>query len=95
VCKFVYLEDGLDCPKYVGTNVNIILLYILYYIAYLLDPCCRILLEKLTSSQLVKKSLHFMEHIVSLQHSQVPAICPYPQPIPVDQSRSEAPVYIS
>ena len=34
--KFVYLEDGLDCPKYVGTNLNIILLYILYYIAYLL-----------------------------------------------------------
>jgi hypothetical protein len=34
VYKFVYLEDGLDCPKYVGTNVNIILLYILYYIAY-------------------------------------------------------------
>ena len=34
--KFVYLEDGLDCPKYVGTNLNIILLYILYCIAYLL-----------------------------------------------------------
>ena len=32
--KWLYLEDGLDCPKYIGTNVNIILLYISYYIAY-------------------------------------------------------------
>ena len=34
--KFIYLEDGQDCPKYVATKVNIILLYILYSIAYLL-----------------------------------------------------------
>ena len=32
--KFVYLEDGLDCAKYVAKNVNIISLYTLYYIAY-------------------------------------------------------------
>ena len=32
--KFVYLEDGLDCANYVGRNVNIILIYILCYIAY-------------------------------------------------------------
>jgi hypothetical protein len=62
--KFVYLEDGLDCPKYVGTNVNIILLYILYYIAYLLAPWSGVLLEKLTGTQLLKKSPHFMETIV-------------------------------
>ena len=30
--KFVYHEDGLYCQKYVGTILNIILLYILYYI---------------------------------------------------------------
>ena len=46
------------------------------------------------SSQLVKKFPHFMEHKVSLQLSRVPATCPYPEPIPVDQSRYEAPDYI-
>jgi len=25
----VYFKDGLDCPKYVGTNLNNFLLYIL------------------------------------------------------------------
>jgi hypothetical protein len=34
VCEFLYLEDGLDCPKYVGTNHNIVLLYVLYCIAF-------------------------------------------------------------
>jgi hypothetical protein len=95
VYKHVYLEDGLDCPKYVETNINNILLYILYYIVYLLAAWSRVLLEKLTVSQLVKKFSHFMETKVSLQHSQLPATCPYPEPIPVDQSTSEAPVYIS
>jgi len=94
VYKFVYLEDGQDCPKYVGKNLNIILLCALYYIAYLLGPWSRVL-EKLTGSQLVKKSPHFMEPKVSLQHSQVPATCSYPELLPVDQFRSEAPVYIS
>jgi len=36
VCKFVYFEDGLDCPKYLRTNLNIVLLCILYHIVYLL-----------------------------------------------------------
>jgi len=36
-----------------------------------------------------------MEPTVSLQHSQVPANYPYPKPIPVYPSRSEAPVHIS
>jgi hypothetical protein len=35
VYKFVYQEDGVDCPQYVGANLNVILLYILYYISYL------------------------------------------------------------
>ena len=53
-----------------------------------------VLPEKLTGSQLVKKSPHFMENKVSLQHSQVPPNCPYLEPITVDQSSSEAPDYI-
>jgi len=93
VYKFVYLEDGLDCPEYVGTNLNVILLYILYYIAYLLALWSSVL-EKLTGSQLVKKSPHFMENKVSLHHSQVPPTCPYPEPITVDQFRYEAADYI-
>jgi hypothetical protein len=52
VYKFVYLEYGLGCPKYVGTNVNIILLYVLHYIAYLLAPWSRVFLEKITGFQL-------------------------------------------
>ena len=39
---------------------------------YLLAPWSSVLLEKLTSSRLVKKFPHFMETKVSLQHSQVP-----------------------
>ena len=35
-----------------------------------------------------------METKVSLQHLQEPATRPYPQSVPVDQSRSEAPVYM-
>jgi len=62
---------------------------------FLLAPWSRVLLEKLTVSQLVKKFPHFMERRFSLQHSQVPATFPYPELIPVDQSMSEAPVYIS
>ena len=43
---------------------------------YLLTPWSRILLEKLTGSQLVKKFPYFMEPEGSLPHSQVP--CSYP-----------------
>jgi len=75
------------------TNLNVILLYILYYIAYLLAPWSSIL-EKLTSSQLGKKCPNFMENKISLQDSQVPPTCPYPEPITVDQFRYEAPDYI-
>jgi hypothetical protein len=90
----MYLEDGLDCPKYVGKNVNIILFYILLH-TDLLASWSRVLLEKLTGCQLVKKFPHFMEPKISLQHSEVPTTSPYPEPIPVDQSRSETPIYIS
>jgi len=75
----------------------ILLCFIFYTLLhnYLLSPWIRVLLEKLTGSQLVKKFPHFMETDISLQQSQVPATCPYPEPIRVDHSRSEAPVCIS
>ena len=38
--------------------------------------CSRVLLEKLTVPQLVKKFPHFMEPKVSLLNSQQPATCP-------------------
>jgi hypothetical protein len=50
---------------------------------YLLTPSSRVLLEKLTSSQPVKKLPHFMEPEGSLPHSQVPTTCPCPE---LDQS---------
>jgi len=43
----------------------------------LLTPWSRVLLEKLTGSQLVKKFPTFYQPKGSLQHSQVPATCPY------------------
>jgi len=49
-------------------------------LTYLLTPCSRGLLEKLTGFQLVNNFQHFMEPKVSLPHSQVPTICPYPGP---------------
>jgi len=57
------------------------LVYLLH--TYLLTPCNRVLLEKLSGSQPVKKFpafYHFMEFEGSLLHSQEPATCPYPQP---------------
>jgi hypothetical protein len=52
-------------------------------LTYLLNPYSRVLLEKLTISQLVKKFPAFygtLEPEGSLPHSQVPATCPYPEP---------------
>ena len=56
---------------------------------HLLTPWFRILLEKLTVLQLVKKFPNFMETEGSLPHSQVPATCPYPDP-----SRSSPSIHI-
>ena len=50
------------------------------YITYLFTPWCRILLEKLTGLQLVKKFPHFTEPEGSLPHSQASATCIYPGP---------------
>jgi len=35
-----------------------------------------------------------MENQISLQNSQVPLTCPYPEPITVDQSTYKATLYI-
>ena len=53
---------------------------ITYLLTDLLTLWSRVLLEKLTVSQLVKKFPYFMEPEDSLPHSQVPAPCPYPEP---------------
>ena len=49
-------------------------------LTYLLTPCSKVFLEKLTGFQPVKNSPHFMEPEGSSPHSQVPATCPYPEP---------------
>ena len=51
-----------------------------YNITYLITPWNRVLLEKLTGSQLVKKFPTFMEPKGSSLHLQVPATCPYAEP---------------
>jgi len=50
-----------------------------YRFSYLLTTYSRVLLEKLTGLQLVKKYPHFMEPEGSLPHSQVPYLS-YPEP---------------
>ena len=47
-----------------------------YLHTYLLNLWSRVLLEKQSSSLLVKKSINFMEHEGSLLHSHVPITCP-------------------
>ena len=54
--------------------------FLTYLITYLLTPWSRVHLEELTVSKLVKKFPHFMKPEVSLQHSQMPTTCPYPEP---------------
>jgi len=49
-------------------------------ITYSITAWNRVLLEKLTGSQLVKKFPHFMEPKGALPHSRMPATCPYPEP---------------
>jgi hypothetical protein len=49
-------------------------------LTYLLTPCRRVLLEKLTGSQLVKKFPAFYENRRFITTFTNPATCPYPQP---------------
>ena len=51
--------------------------------AYLLTPWSRVILEKLTGSAASQEfPRNFMEPEISSPYSQVPAICPYPEPTP-------------
>ena len=63
-----------------GKLVHLVCFNIKKLLTYFLTPWSRVLLEKLTGPQLVKKFPHFMEPEVSLPHSQVPTTCPYSQP---------------
>jgi len=51
-----------------------------YLLTYLLTPGSRVLLEKLTYPQLIKKFPAITESEGPLPHSHVPATCPYPDP---------------
>jgi len=57
-------------------------LELIIYITCLLTPWRRVLLEKLTGLQLVKKFPAFMEPEGSSPHSQAHATCPYPELAP-------------
>jgi hypothetical protein len=66
-------------PSWEGGSQNILLTY--YLSTYSLTPCCRILQEKLTATQLVKKyPAFFMEPEGSSPYSQKPTTGPYPEP---------------
>ena len=53
----------------------------LYFkVTYLLTPWSRVLLEKLTGLQLVKKFLAFYGTRKFIPHSQMSVTCPYPEP---------------
>jgi hypothetical protein len=51
-----------------------------YNNTYLLTTWSKVLLEKLTGFQLVKKYPAFMEPEGLLSHSEVSTTCPYPEP---------------
>jgi len=70
------------------THSYLLTFLLIYLLTYLLTPWSRVLLEKLTGSQLVKKFPHFTEPEGSLPHSPVPPNCPYPE---TDQSSSCTP----
>ena len=54
--------------------------YATVILTYLLIPWSRVLLEKLTGSNLIKKFPSFYGSRGSLLHLQVPVTCPYPEP---------------
>jgi len=69
-------------PKHVRKmKFEFIKFLLAFLLVYLLTPASRVLLEKLTDLQLIKKlSRIFMEPEGSLPHSQVPVTCPCPEP---------------
>jgi hypothetical protein len=75
------MERSQHITKPLQKNLIIIIFLLLRaLLTYLLTPCSRVFLEKLTVLQLFKKFPTFMEPESSLPYSQVPATCPYPEP---------------
>ena len=81
-----YLPTYLLTYLFTYFLLSFILTYLLTFffltnlLTYLLTLWSRVLIKKLTGSQLLKKLRHFMKSEGSLPHSQVPATCPYPEP---------------
>jgi hypothetical protein len=62
-------------------KTTVILTYLLTYVLnYLLTSWSRVVFEKLTGSQTVKKFSAYYGTECSLPHLQVPATCTYPEP---------------
>ena len=51
-----------------------------YLLTFLISPRSRVLVQKLNFLRPSRYSHHFLKPQGSLPHSQVPAICPYPEP---------------
>jgi len=82
----IFLKLGLNTEEF--SDIKVLQLSVkisrllTYLLTYSLTPWSRVLLEKLTGSQLVKKFPAFYGTEFSLPYSQVPATCPYPEPTP-------------
>ena len=80
VCE-IYDDIFVKISKISGRGSgNISVPYATIMLTYLLTPWSRVLLEKLTGSQLVKKFPAFYGSRGLLPHLQVPSTCPYPEP---------------
>jgi len=74
------LTDGLCLQWHIISEIVYLFTYLL---TYFINPWSRALLERVSGFQVFSKLRifsHFMEPEVSLPHSQVPAVCPYPEP---------------
>jgi len=81
------------CVDVVAFLLTYLLTYLLtHLLTYLLTPWNRVFLEKLTVSQLVINSPHFMEPEGSLPHSQLPTTCPYPKPLRPSKQKHSCPL---
>jgi hypothetical protein len=86
------LTNGLYLKWHIISEIMYLLTYLhtyihtylpTYLLTYLLSPWISVVLEKVTGFQVFspsRNSPHSMEPEGSLPHSQVTAICPYPEP---------------
>jgi len=73
------LQNISDRPEY-KPRIRTCSINVLTLLSYLLPLTGRVLLEKLIVFGYSRNSPHFMEPEGSSPYSQVPAICPYPEP---------------